>query len=398
LSKKQKPELLKSRVDKIRRRRASGESIESIATALGTTVWQVRKALGKTPPPSLDKQPGEAKPKPAATAANVEDPILRGGIIRRLRGGWRNLAKLAEDLRCSPETAEATVDQLEQVGYLVLHDGPRARIVNEPDSAGQCWEDKSPLLKDGWHKIGVVSDSHLCSRYARLDVLEGAYDRFAEEGITDVYHAGNLVDGEFRYNRYELLAHGITDQAMYTLDNYPQRSGITTHYISGECHEGWWMKREGIDFGRYLEMEAGARGRKDLHYLGYLEADVKLVGPNGKFSYMRIFHPGGGTAYAISYRPQKIVESLQGGEKPAVLIVGHFHKQAGAMMIRNVWTILAGCTMDQNPFMRKRQIEAHVGYAVLEMQQDKKGAVRRVRIEETSYYDRGYHEVMELVG
>jgi len=215
-------------------------------------------------------------------------------------------------------------------------------------------------------------------------------------GVTDVYHAGNLVDGECRFNRYELLAHGITDQAMYALDNYPQRKGVTTHFITGECHEGWWMKREGLDFGRYLAMEARDRGRGDLHYLGFLEADVKLVGPNGKFSYMRVFHPGGGTAYAISYRPQKIVESLQGGEKPAVLIVGHFHKQAGAMMIRNVYTILAGCTMDQNPFMRKRQIEAHVGYGVLEMQQDAKGAVRRVRIEETTCYDRGYHEVMEL--
>ena len=379
---------LKVSAVEVTRRRARGESIENIAKGLRTTVYQIRKALGKSPvSPAV----------PPVTAANVEDPILRGSLIRRLRGGWRNLANLAVEMRCEQVTIDVAVEHLEQSGYLVVRDGVRARIVRSPDQAGRCWTDASPLLKDGWRKVGIISDTHLASRYARLDVLEAAYDRFAEERITDVYHAGNMVDGECRFNRYDLLAHGITDQALYCLDHYPQRSGITTHYITGECHEGWWMKREGIDFGRYLALEASARGRKDLHYLGFLEADVKLVGPNGKSSYMRVFHPGGGSAYAISYKPQKIVESLQGGEKPAVLIVGHYHKQAGAMLIRNVYTILAGCAMDQNAFMRKQQIEAHVGYAVLEMQQDAKGAVRRVRIEETSMYDRGYHEAMELV-
>ena len=155
------------------------------------------------------------------------------------------------------------------------------------------------------------------------------------------------------------------------------------------------MQREGLDFGRYLAFEAADRGRTDLHYLGYLEADIEMRNSAGKSSYLRVLHPGGGTAYALSYRPQKIIESLQGGEKPAVLLCAHFHKQAD-FMIRNVWTILTGCTQDQTPFMRKKSIEAHVGYAVVDMQQDAKGAIRRVRVEHTSYYDRGYHEVMKL--
>jgi len=325
----------------------------------------------------------------------VEEPILRAAVVRKLRGGWRNIPNLAVYLKCGTKTVEATIEHLSESGYLVLRDGARARIVKEPQVAGSCHTDANPLLKDGWRKIGVIGDTHLASKYARLDVLEAAYDRFAEEGITDVYHTGNIVDGECRFNQYELLAHGVTDQALYCLDNYPQRSGITTHYVTGSCHEGWWMARDGIDFGRYLQFEAKERGRTDLNYLGYMEADVKLIGPNGKSAIMRILHPGGGSAYAMSYRPQKIIESLQGGEKPAVLLCGHFHKQ-GSFMIRNVWTILTGTTQDQSSFMRKLSIEAHVGYAVVSMQQDKNGAVRRRVIEETSYYDRGYHEVMEL--
>ena len=64
----------------------------------------------------------------------------------------------------------------------------------------------------------------MASKYERLDVLEYAYDYFKKEGITSVYHAGNLVDGEARFNKYELYAHGITDQTLYALDHYPQRA------------------------------------------------------------------------------------------------------------------------------------------------------------------------------
>ena len=367
------------------RRTEAGESRDCIKTAVGITDWQIRKIQGKTPVIERVKH----------LVVDVEEPVLRSTIIRKLRVGWRNLNSLAGELRCNAVTVESVVEHLGESGYMIVRDGPRARIVKEPDVVGCCHTDASPLRADGWRKIGVIADTHLASKYARLDVLEAAYDRFKEEKITDVYHAGNIVDGECKFNQYELLAHGVTDQALYCLDHYPQRSGITTHYITGACHEGWWMGRDGIDFGRYLAFEAGARGRKDLHYLGYMEADVKLVGPNGASSMMRILHPGGGSAYALSYRPQKIIESLQGGEKPAVLIVGHFHKMA-QFMLRNVWTILAGTTQDQSPFMRKRSIEAHLGYAVVSMQQDENGAVRRLVCEHTGYYDRGYHEAMSL--
>jgi len=371
-------------IDDVREMQSQGFSRQKIARTLKTTEWKVRQAMER--PPIFED---------TYTTGGVEEPILRAALVRKLRGGWRNVNNIAAAMKCSIQTVEATIQHLGESGYMVLRDGQRARIVKEPNVAGRGWTDASPLLRNGWRKIGVIGDTHLASKYARLDVLEAAYDRFKEEDITNVYHAGNIVDGECRFNQYELLAHGVADQAMYCLDNYPQRSGITTHFITGACHEGWWMAREGIDFGRYLQFEANTQGRDDLHYLGYMEVDVKLIGPNKEFSYMRVLHPGGGSAYALSYRPQKIIESLSGGEKPAVMLVGHFHKQAN-FTIRNVWTVLVGCMQDQSPFMRKKSIEAHVGFSVVEMQQDKRGAVRRLRVEETGYYDRGYHEVMEL--
>src|SRR3569623_651727 len=63
--------------------------------------------------------------------------------------------------------------------------------------------------KDNRFKFGVVADSHLGSKYERMDVLNDLYDRFAAEGITHVFHAGNWIEGEARFNRTDVHVHGM---------------------------------------------------------------------------------------------------------------------------------------------------------------------------------------------
>ena len=50
------------------------------------------------------------------------------------------------------------------------------------------------------------------------------------------------------------------------------------------------------------------------------------------------------------------MEALEGGEKPAVMLIGHYHKME-CVIVRNVWVIQTGCAKDQDPFMRKKGIE-----------------------------------------
>ena len=83
---------------------------------------------------------------------------------------------------------------------------------------------------------------------------------------------------------------------------------------------------------------------------------------------MRLFHPSGGTAYALSYRPQKVVESYSGGRKPNILIMGHYHKSEYIPCLRNVMVIQAGTTCGQTPFMRRKSIAAHMGFWIVEFQ------------------------------
>jgi len=196
---------------------------------------------------------------------------------------------------------------------------------------------------DDTYMFGVVSDTHLGSKYERLDVLNDLYDKFAAAKVDRVYHAGNWIEGESSFNRHELLVHGLDPQLCYMAKNYPVRDGLVTYAVSGDDHEGWFAQREGIDVGNYAEHIMRAAGRTDWINLGYMEAHVRLQNARTRAeSVMAVVHPGGGSAYAVSYTVQKIIESLDGGEKPAVGIYGHYHKLM-AMNIRNVWVLQSGC-------------------------------------------------------
>jgi len=168
------------------------------------------------------------------------------------------------------------------------------------------------------------------------------------------------------------------------------REGVTTHYIAGDDHEGWYAQREGIEIGRYLESRAKAAGRTDLHYMGYAESDVSLKCGSGE-AVARIVHPGGGSSYALSYTAQKLVESYQGGEKPHILIIGHYHK-AEYCFPREVHCLQAACTQDQSLFMRKKKLAAHVGFWEIRFTQDSRGAIKHFGQDFFHFFDRGYYE------
>lgn len=195
--------------------------------------------------------------------------------------------------------------------------------------------------------FGVVGDTHLGSKYERMDVLESLYDRFAAAGVDTVYHTGNWIDGEARFNKQDIYVHGLGGQVSNFVRKYPRREGIKTYIISGDDHEGWYVQREGINIGQYMEnmartpVEEGGGGRDDLIDLGYMERDIEFAMPSGSAA-IRVMHGGGGSTYAHSYTSQKYVEMLQGGEKPKIALVGHFHKFHYAYP-REVHVIQPGC-------------------------------------------------------
>lgn len=255
-------------------------------------------------------------------------------------------------------------------------------------SVGHSWDLLS--LPDNTYRFAAFGDLHAGSRYCRYDVRESLTRRAEDFGAQCIFDTGNWIDGEKSFNRHDLEAVGLERQCALLAERYP-RSTIPTFAVTGADHEGWYVKSEGINVGRYAESLMRAEGH-DWTDLGYMEADILLTNANsGAQTILRVVHPGGGTGYAISYRPQKIIESYEGGEKPAVLLMGHYHK-LDVGLVRNVWYVQTGCGQDQTPFMRQKAIEAHVGGVIVEMEQDPEtGAIVRFCPNVIRYFNRSFY-------
>jgi predicted phosphodiesterase len=244
-----------------------------------------------------------------------------------------------------------------------------------------------------WIRFGLVSDTHLACKESRLDSLHAQYDLFKREGINVVLHAGNIVDGYVpRINGGSVIETSIDGQAQFVVDNYPSRSEIVTHFITGDDHEGWWQK-EGFNFGKYLQHVCETGGRADLKYIGHVEADVEVQLKGARRStIIKVQHPGCGSSYARSYTGQKQVEAFQGGEKPAILVQGHYHV-SNYMVERNVHVIGMPGFQDQTIFARKKRLRMEIGGAILEFKVNPDdGAVTRCKVEFNLFFDRGYYK------
>jgi len=305
----------------------------------------------------------------------------------------RSLAELISKTHSDTAQVLDAVDELIKQGVRVHRIGDRYDIPKTMPAAylsQHIVEIHSD--KGNRYKLGCVSDNHCASKYERRDVLANLYDRFEEAGVTQVLHAGNWIDGNARFNTHDLLAHGLECQCQMLAETYPQRPGITTYAVWGDDHEGWYAQREGIDVGAYCEAIFRKHEREDWVNVGFMEANIPLVNSNsGKKALLALVHPGGGSSYALSYAIQKIIESLEGGEKPAVGIYGHLHKM-WAGNIRNVWCLITGCCQDQTPFMRKNKLEAHIGGTIVTMEQDPEtGAITSFCPDMKRYFTRGYY-------
>jgi len=292
----------------------------------------------------------------------------------------KSVVEIADLLDRGPNTIISEINNLENKGYSIdtvdIGTVQKLRLAKEPTPIKKAIVEQFSGNKV---KIGVIADTHICSTEERLDLVKAIYEVFAEEGIAKVYHAGDLLDGEnvYKGQNYELKLVGADNQIDYCINSYPVVKGITTYFITGN-HDLSYFKRSGFDVGIRL-----AKERSDLVYLGPEEADINIQTEVGadRPVILRLFHPGGtGSAYALSYRAQRTIETYSSGEKPHILVIGHLHK-ASYFFVRNVHTLQAGTLQNQTRFMRNKAIEAHRGGFIVEFTVANDGSINRLKCE-----------------
>ena len=216
-------------------------------------------------------------------------------------------------------------------------------------------------------RFGLIGDTQFGSKYAQITHLNRFYDICENLGITDIYHTGDITDGlKMRPgHEYELYAISADEQREDVIKNYPMRDGITTHFITGN-HDASLYKHVGYDIGAAI-----AKDRLDMDYLGRDCAVVNLT-PNCT---LELRHPWDGTAYAISYKIQKMIEAMEADSKPNILAVGHYHKQE-YIFYRNIHALQTGCFQSQTPFTRGKGISVVMGGYIISIRVDKDGYIQ----------------------
>lgn len=233
----------------------------------------------------------------------------------------------------------------------------RAKVEALADVQGKL---KVERRKDCHFRFAVIGDTHIGSLYFNAAAMQAFYDYAAEQGVADFYHAGDASDGHkvYKGQEFELRDLGLEAQLARLKSDAP-RIG-RTRFITGN-HDASFKSLAGVPVGKMIH-----QARSDWEFLGEEQARIEIDTPHGPFKIM-LLHPGGGSAYALSYRPQKIVESLEGGSKPDLLVVGHYHKAEMIPSYRNVCVIQPGTFQRQTPFMARGGLAAHVGGWIIDV-------------------------------
>jgi DNA polymerase II small subunit/DNA polymerase delta subunit B len=241
--------------------------------------------------------------------------------------------------------------------------------------------------EDNVIRFGVIGDTQIGSMYQRLDALKLFYGRCADEGVTDIFHAGDVLDGwhVYRGQEFELHPHGRSwpEQRDMFASEVPKIDGMRTLFIVGN-HDQSFKKLVGMVVGDEL-----SRIRPDWKYIGADIGSIVLKTKAGQKFTVQLIHPGGGIKqYALSYSPQRIIEAMSGGQKPDLLCIGHYHKSFFIPSYRNIAALCVGCYQSQTPFMVQQSIAAHIGGWIVSVYlNDRRKLTNRIQAEWVGFFE-----------
>lgn len=256
----------------------------------------------------------------------------------------RNVDEICKDLDLERYQVYGIVQELINQGYLYeIVDGEIVKM-NKPKINEDIYQIPNKL---DHVRLLLISDTHLCSKYDRLDILRYLYEKAEDTNTTAILHSGDFTDGKSKRPEhvYELKELSYQGQVDYCVEKYPKLDDIKTYVISGN-HDDWWTKSCGSEIVKSI-----AKERPDLVYLGSDSADMKI----GKLK-IHLFHGKGGQAYAKSYKAQKYLDAMPIKDRPHILQMGHIH-QAFFYQQDHTSVFQTSCLEDQTPFCRSMGLQ-----------------------------------------
>ena len=214
-------------------------------------------------------------------------------------------------------------------------------------------------------KFGAISDTHIGSVYTDPRHVLAAFKEFEKEKVDFITHSGDVTEGMSHRpgHVYELSQIGYAAQKKHAISLF-NKAPAPIYMIDGN-HDRWYIKSNGA-----LIVEDICNNIEQAIYLGHDEGDIAIGNTT-----IKLWHGEDGNSYATSYRIQKVIESLTGGEKPGIMICGHTHKQL-YMFERHIHAFSCGSIQKQSKWMRGKRIPAHTGFWIIEATLNNEGIAK----------------------
>jgi predicted phosphodiesterase len=269
-------------------------------------------------------------------------------------------------------TDQELLEELQARGYLAHKPAPAVKPV----------EFDLGRLRGDRVRIGVISDTHFGSKFQQPSLLVEHLRYMKRRKVDVVMVGGDVTDGSTKMHpgfEYELWAHGSDAQVQAAADVLvpeAQRLKVPWFFIGGNHDFSHW-KSAGVDVIAQLCRESewfryispgGANARGSIGHLKFGRLAVQIC------------HPHMGSAYALSYRPQKWIEQLSSENKPHLVLMGNFHKCL-QLDYRNVFALLLPSFQAQSAWMASKGISSYIGSCILEVGMEPKGMTPSVQVE-----------------
>lgn len=343
--------------------RAAGHDLDQIAEKLDRSYNSVRlkaQSLGH-------KQPPPPKPVPE------EEPIDGVAFRKYLkRAGAQQIVDVCNELQIIPAQVAALVDECQAEGYEI---GIKDGIV--------CWSKTESLepvpnldpLGETEIVLGIVSDTHGGAKQSQITALNLFCEDCRKAGVEHILHAGDAHDGVGVYRGQEQEQYALTAEAQAESNAVNWPAGFTWHVLGGN-HDHSTVRKGGINPLKFL-----AQLRPDVIPYPFDQADVPIL-PGVD---LRLWHPGGGVAYAKSYRLQKFTAEMAFGElsgvamaskeRPTIrfIVQGHFHQMMVLPFGPAIWSCMPGAFAGENGLTKRMGVTPVVGGLILRAWLDRDG-------------------------
>jgi predicted phosphodiesterase/biotin operon repressor len=343
------------------------KSIELSKRAIESQIYRLRKK-GKITKYGLNVSSNKLISK----LDNTEDILYK-----LLKKGSLSIGELSRKLDRSKESIIEIIDKLRFKGFDINYDEAEKRATLEREYKTEFKPLKLGLVKN-YIKIGCVSDTHFGSKMQNPSLLYTIYKQFEQENIDFAVHAGDITEGinMYRGQEHERFLHGADEMKDYTIDIYPKTNKFKTYMIGGS-HDMSFKKAAGYNIVRSI-----CEKRDDLVYRGEENAIFNIKNCN-----IKLMHPTSGVPYALTYRPQKIIESVTAEMIMRIrenkdinillniLFFGHYHVASYLPSYFGVEGIGVPCLQKQTPYLTRKGLTPIIGYVIVEVWLNKEGNI-----------------------